>query len=586
MREETRTRTVSATAQWPLVVLCIAGAIAGTAGVYWDLGWHYDRGRDTVLSAPHLLIGLGSMVLGLAVALWSVILHRRCRRDARIVLPVREYGGISYSPLLLITLIAALVPPTALSIDEAWHQLFGLDTSLWSPTHLLAIIAGPVAMIAVSALLAWEMNQTDPDRARAEVRSLRGLGLAGMLAIGTFAGVAVTLLLPWAEYDFDLPQWDLTLAPPLLVAMLAFPTFLAAETIGRQWTATLVLGCVAVLRLGITGFVMAADQTAPDIVVPVLAGVVVDLIVISGSRTLRGWTLAIALMAFPVAVIASEAARLSALGQEKWLEGLLPLGGVAALAAGVLAGYLGALAGRWMRPAGTRPEPRSGESVAETRVLPRRARTGVATGLVCALMLAPAPAGGVGTAPTDHDKVMVPARMTLSPGEPRAGEPVTIRVTGFEDARLVNPKVPTGEKVERTSSPAPFLEDQRRDPQLIAYYAGTWLRVPLERRGKDAFEATLTFPDDGNWRMGPFFYLGDYRWTERISLQVADTGDPAGAGGTRTFPLELAAEGDPVDAPTWLKPIGFALLGALFLAAVWLVVVQLRIVRSGGIATA
>ena len=193
-----------------------------------------------------------------------------------------------------------------------------------------------------------------------------------MLAVATFAAVAVTLLLPWAEYDFDLPQWNLALAPPLLVAMLAFPTFLAVEATGRRWTATLVLVSVAGLRVLITAFVLAADQTAPDIVVPVFAGVVLDTIVLAGSGSLRGRTLAIALLAFPIAVIGSEAARLMALGQEKWLEGLFPLGGVAALAAGVAAGYLGTAAGRWMRPASD-AEAQGREGVRATRALPPHA---------------------------------------------------------------------------------------------------------------------------------------------------------------------------------------------------------------------
>ncbi len=560
------------------------GRAGGTAGVYWDLGWHYDRGRDTVLSAPHLLIGLGSMVLGLAVALWSLLVHRRAKAGGEVVLPLRDHAGITYSPLLLVALIAAMVPPVALSIDEVWHQLFGLDTSLWSPTHLLAIIAGPVAMIAVSALVVWEMNQTDPERSRPELRPLRGVGLPGVLAVATFAAVAVTLLLPWAEYDFDLPQWDLALAPPLLVAMLAFPTFLAVEAVGRRWTATLVLASVAILRLLITAFVLAADQTAPDIVVPVLAGAALDLIVIAGAGALRGRTLAVALVAFPIAVIGSEAARLMALGQEKWLEGLFPFGGGAALAAGVAAGYLGTAAGRWMRPASD-PRPRS------ARACGRRASC-------------PAPAP-VCRPPCSAHWFSRPARP--EPSEPRRRRSTrrswsrprwsrarrTSRRRARDGARHrvrgCPPRQPEG--ADRRGGQANRLAgavpgEQRREPQLTAYYGGTWVREPLHRIRPGVFEAKVTFPHDGHWRMGPFFYLGDFRWTERVSFDVAEPGAAPSGLAARRFPLELAAEGDPVDAPTWLKPIGFALLGALFLAAIWLVVVQLRIVRQGGIVSA
>ena len=152
--------------------------------------------------------------------------------------------------------------------------------------------------------------------------------------------------------------------------------------------------------------------------------------------------------------------------------------------------------------------------------------------------------------------------------------------------REVSPEIPSGEKVERTDQPAPFLEDQRHEPQVIAYYGGTWVREPLERRRGDVFEATVTFPHDGSWRIGPFFYNGDFRWAERKGVPVRDADAAPSDLPTRRFDLEVAAEGDPIDAPTWLKPIAFAFLGALFLAALWLVVVQLRIVRRGGIAAA
>jgi hypothetical protein len=205
----------------------------------------------------------------------------------------------------------------------------------------------------------------------------------------------------------------------------------------------------------------------------------------------------------------------------------------------------------------------------------------IGAALVCLLVSIPAPA----TAGDEVDpaKVMVPAQMELTPAKPRAGERVTIRVDGFEHAREVSPHVPSGETVEPTGQPAPFLAEQRREPQVIAYYGGTWLREPLKRVGRQVFEAKLEFPHEGNWRIGPFFYRGDFRWTQRVAVPVADTDASPSPPTSRRFELELASEGDPVNAPTWLKPIAFAFLGALFLGALWLVVVQLRMVRRGGI---
>jgi hypothetical protein len=98
--------------------------------------------------------------------------------------------------------------------------------------------------------------------------------------------------------------------------------------------------------------------------------------------------------------------------------------------------------------------------------------------------------------------------------------------------------------------------------------------------GPETFEARLRFPEEGVWRTGPAFFQGDRRFIERIRLQVRDEGS---AAGPRVFDLELAEEAAPTDAPEWLKPLAFGLLGLIFAGAVGLTVMQLRFVRRDGI---
>jgi hypothetical protein len=98
--------------------------------------------------------------------------------------------------------------------------------------------------------------------------------------------------------------------------------------------------------------------------------------------------------------------------------------------------------------------------------------------------------------------------------------------------------------------------------------------------GREAFEARLRFPSEGVWRTGPAFFHGDRRFIERIRLQVRDEGDETAP---RVFDLELAEEAAPTDAPQWLKPLGFGLLGLIFAGAIALTVLQLRLVRRDGI---
>ncbi|HEX2231779.1 MAG TPA: hypothetical protein VHG69_00255, partial [Thermoleophilaceae bacterium] len=177
---------------------------------------------------------------------------------------------------------------------------------------------------------------------------------------------------------------------------------------------------------------------------------------------------------------------------------------------------------------------------------------------------------------------VVSARMEVTPAEPRPGEPVTVRVSGFGRVRYVTQGFPASERIRHSSDPAPFLRPGSRSPQLISYYGGDWLRIPLRRAGPEAFEARLRFPGEGVWRTGPAFFDGDRRFIERIRLQVRDEGS---AAAPRVFDLELAEEAAPTDAPQWLKPLAFGLLALIFAGAIALTVMQLRLVRRNGILT-
>ena len=41
---------------WGIELLFVVGVLAGIValvGTYWDIGWHFDFGRDTFWSPPH-----------------------------------------------------------------------------------------------------------------------------------------------------------------------------------------------------------------------------------------------------------------------------------------------------------------------------------------------------------------------------------------------------------------------------------------------------------------------------------------------------------------------------------------------------
>ncbi|HWI09655.1 MAG TPA: hypothetical protein VNT54_19305, partial [Solirubrobacteraceae bacterium] len=561
--------TVSASRQWPLIVGLILTGLIAVPGMYWDIGWHIDLGRDTALAPPHVMMVGGASLVGIPALLTFALLAAAVEaRGGKVLMPLRRWRGVAYPPLVLIGLVTIIVPQVALGLDELWHRTYGLDVSLWSPTHLLALLTAPISFLAIFAIVIAELNRTQPERARPELRPLRGFALAEGMAVAGMALFAAVLFIPFAEFDFDIPQWRLSFAAPVLAALTAFPAFLAIEALGRRFAATLVMGGFTLVRLLGVVFVMATGRTAPDIVLPVLAAFAIDLLVIVGGSRLRGRVLAGALLAFPVLVVGTEALRLLATGQEKWLPELFPYSWAIAIAVGVASGYLGVLAGRALRPtAPARP--------AVPRQHRRRAAAASAAALVCVLA---APAAATA-------RTVVPATMEISPASPRPGEPVTVRVHGFERVRDVTPKFPFSERIERTDRSAPFLAAERKPPELQTFYGGKWIYEPLRRTGPESFETrSLVWPTNGRWMTTPTFYLGDLRWTDRQRITVMDDQPGRRGGGTRTFELELVDESAPARAPEWLKPFAYLGLALVALLGLALAVLQLRMVRDDGIA--
>ena len=131
----------SGTALWGLVVAFI--------GFQWDVVWHADTGRDKeLLTVPHTLIilGLGAIFVAslLAIALATA---RRVPAGVRVGRLQVPYSSI---PLLLLGGAAVAGFP----LDDFWHATYGIDVTLWSPTHLLMIGGASFTPIAVWLMLA------------------------------------------------------------------------------------------------------------------------------------------------------------------------------------------------------------------------------------------------------------------------------------------------------------------------------------------------------------------------------------------------------------------------------------------------
>src|SRR2546430_1415643 len=176
---------------WSVVMQLGGGAalVIALVGFVWDVGWHADLGRDKALfTLPHLMILSGLMGIGAsgaaAIAMATAARARAGWRMWRLHVP--------YSAAALTAFGAGAV--AGFPIDDLWHRTYGIDVTMWSPTHLLMIGGASLSPIAL-ALAAGEARWPH----EAGFSRVRRYLLAGAVMVGlsTFQ----------LEFDMGVPPW-------------------------------------------------------------------------------------------------------------------------------------------------------------------------------------------------------------------------------------------------------------------------------------------------------------------------------------------------------------------------------------------
>lgn len=260
---------------WGLGVLPIlaAGALSGLLGVYWDIAWHIDIGRDTFFTLPHnfLYAGMAAVLFTSLYGLW------RDRRDTPFHL---RFGALRLHVGVLVVAVGAALVLLFAPMDDLWHRLFGTDVTLWAPMHLIGLLGMTLGCFGalVSAWLEGRLTQ-DPARRR---------------FYGSLTLYFAAILMGWssllqAEYEFNVPQFPSLFHPLLLAALPVFIMALASRLNQRPWSATLVTLAFSLVRVLLAGFLMGtsslglAGQTRPMIPLLLLSAVAVDLLAKRGA---------------------------------------------------------------------------------------------------------------------------------------------------------------------------------------------------------------------------------------------------------------------------------------------------------------
>ena len=308
------------------------GLLFAGIGFYNDVAWHIGLGRDKELfTPPHtmIVIGLGFIALAAGIGVLFATM-------ARVETGVRVGGlRIPWSAIPL-----GLLGLTALSgfpLDELWHRQYGVDVTMWSPTHLLMIVGASLSPLAGwLALGEAGVRPGDGRWARILHVAVAWLVLAGLSSVQ-------------GEFDFGVPQFQ-QLYLPVLIALAAAFTFVAARLVlGPGWV--LLIGVLALaVRLGDRGEAGDVGVTTRSAALYIGSAVLVEVVAwLAGTRRPMRFAI-LAGLAVATGGLATEWAWNSN-AHQPWNSSLLPeavlVGAIAAVGAGVLGlAFAGGVLGR------------------------------------------------------------------------------------------------------------------------------------------------------------------------------------------------------------------------------------------------
>lgn len=161
-------------------ILWALGLLLKFIGAAWDVAFHFTQVRET-LSLAHVTNTVGFLFIALAFVLeW---------RDRS---PERQ-GALN------LVLAGFLVFLFAIPFDEAWHRVFGIDITTWSPAHLTLFTGTAITLMGVVFLALREMGWSSGRPIRAVRPSpLAWAGLFGLLVL-LFEAIAFPLT--YSEYS-------------------------------------------------------------------------------------------------------------------------------------------------------------------------------------------------------------------------------------------------------------------------------------------------------------------------------------------------------------------------------------------------
>jgi hypothetical protein len=193
MRSDLIERRIRQVSGWIIICLLMEAEL----GLAWDRSWHDRLGRDQFWIPPHIMMYTGVGGTGL-IALFIVLLEtvrynqKKSGVDDSSTISVLRYF---HAPIGFILLgFGTLTDLIAAPFDNYWHQLYGVDVTLWTPFHLMGALGAVMAGLGIIYAFASETvherecsragaspapTSTDPGFSDRPVSSRRFLDLNG-----------------------------------------------------------------------------------------------------------------------------------------------------------------------------------------------------------------------------------------------------------------------------------------------------------------------------------------------------------------------------------------------------------------------
>jgi hypothetical protein len=187
---------------------------------------------------------------GLSLALAAVTYETWLDRQEARMQGVVRWGGITVAPAILSATLFYLTAIFCTFLDDQWHRRFGLDSTLWSPPHLLIGLAMAgvdfsvlLGLVASAKRLGWKLNWRSPY-------------FWAFILVGAFAFESANY---WTSeafiFGFRYGGAGLLgmLFPILVGSLYPFALVLSLRLARRYWVVVPILAVALVLQYAATG---------------------------------------------------------------------------------------------------------------------------------------------------------------------------------------------------------------------------------------------------------------------------------------------------------------------------------------------